>query len=84
MTLAVLGYYGGRLIIAVINYNGVIMRSNCFSGDVQFIEGGKEALEQLDKKVQELNKANQATMDPFWLKFIYFITPIIALAIVLL
>jgi len=51
MTSAVPGYRGGRLIIAVINYNGAIIRSNCFSGNIQFMEGRKEALEQLDKEV---------------------------------
>ena len=45
MTLVVPGYCGGRLIIVEINYNGASMRSNCFSGNIQFIKGGKEALE---------------------------------------
>ena len=32
--------------------------SNCLSGNIKFIEGGKEALEQLDKEIWELNNAN--------------------------
>ena len=84
MTLTVPCYCGGRLIIAEINYNGVSIRSNCFSGNVQFIEGGKEALEQLDKEVQELDETNWAAVDPFWLRFVYFAAPIIVLALVVL
>jgi len=28
-----------------LNYNGEAIISNCLFGDIQFIEGGKEALE---------------------------------------
>ena len=41
-----------------LNYNREAIISNCLSGDIQFIEGRKEALEQLNKEVKELNKAN--------------------------
>jgi len=51
MFSAVPGYRGGIIVITELNYNGVSITSNCFSGDIQFIEGGKEALEQLDKEV---------------------------------
>ena len=84
MTLVVPGYHSGRLIIVVIDHNRAIMRSNCFFSNIQFIKGGKEALEQLDKEVQELNKANWAITNPFWLRFMYFVAPIIVLALVVL
>jgi len=45
MSLAVPGYHGGILAITELNYNRAAIISNCFSGDIQFIEGGKEALE---------------------------------------
>ena len=39
------GYRGGILAITALNYNREAIISNCLSGDIKFIEGGKEALE---------------------------------------
>ena len=61
MSLAVPGYYSGILAITALNYNKEAIISNCLSGDIQFIKGGKKALEQLNKEVKELNKTNWAT-----------------------
>jgi hypothetical protein len=52
------GYRGGTLAIMALDYNREAIISNCLSGDIKFIEGGKEALEQLDKEIRELNNAN--------------------------
>jgi len=51
ISLAVPGYRGGILAIIALNYNGEAMTPNCLFGDIQFIEGKKEALKQLDKVV---------------------------------
>jgi len=51
MSLAVPGYRSGTLAITELDYNRVAIMSNCFSGDIQFIKGRKEALEQLDKEI---------------------------------
>ena len=51
ISLAIPGYYSGILAIMVLNYNREAIISNCLSGDIKFIEGGKEALEQLDKEI---------------------------------
>ena len=48
---AVLGYCGGILAITALNYNGEVIIFNCLFGNMWFIKGKKEALEQLDKKV---------------------------------
>jgi len=48
---AVPGYCGGTLAITALDYNREAIMSNCLSGDIRFMEGGKEALEQLDKEV---------------------------------
>jgi len=39
------GYRSGILAITVLDYNGEAIMSNYLSGDIQFIKGGKEALE---------------------------------------
>ena len=52
------GYCGSTLAIIALNYNGEAIISNCLSSDIKFIEGRKEALEQLDKEIRELNNAN--------------------------
>ena len=59
------------------------MRSNCFSGNIQFIKGRKEALEQLDKEVKKLNNANWATAPPFLVRLAHFTALILAIALVL-
>ena len=41
-------YYGSRVILAELKYKGVLTRSRAYSGNIAFIEGGKEALEQLE------------------------------------
>jgi hypothetical protein len=51
MSLTVPGYCGDILAITQLNYDGVAMTSNCFSGDIQFIKSGTEALKRLDKEV---------------------------------
>jgi len=38
------GYHGGTLAITALNYNREAIISNCLSGNIRFIEGGKEAL----------------------------------------
>jgi len=38
-------YYSGRVILAELKYKGALTRSRAYSGDIAFIEGGKEALE---------------------------------------
>ena len=58
--------------------------SNCLSGNIRFMEGRKEALEQLDKEVQELNKANWATRPSLMVKLVSQALPILIAAIVLL
>jgi len=45
ISLAVPGYRGGILAITALNYNGEVIISNYLSGNIRFIEGGKEALE---------------------------------------
>ena len=45
------GYRGGTLAITALNYNGEAIMSNYLSGDIRFIEGGKEALKNLNKEV---------------------------------
>jgi len=57
--------------------------SNCLSGDIRFMEGGKEALEQLDKEVQELDKANWAAGPSLAVKLVSWALPMLAAAIVL-
>jgi len=51
ISLAISGYRGGTLAIMALNYNGEVIMSNCLSSDIRFMEGGKEALEQLDKEI---------------------------------
>ena len=51
ISLAVPGYRGSTLAITALNYNREATMSNCLSGDIWFIKGRKEALEQLDKGV---------------------------------
>ena len=58
--------------------------SNCFSGDIQFMEGRKEALKQLDKDVQELNKANWAAGPPLIIKIVSWALLMLAAAVALL
>ena len=41
-------YYSGRVILAEFKYKGALTRSRAYSGDIAFIEGRKEALEQLE------------------------------------
>jgi hypothetical protein len=47
------------------------------------MEGRKEALEQLDKEVKELNKANWAAAPYFLVRLAYFTAPMLAVALVL-
>ena len=49
-----------------------------------FMEGGKEALEQLDEEVKELNKANWAAAPYFLVRLTYFAAPMLVVALVLL
>ena len=77
------GYRGGTLAIMALDYNREAIISNCLSGDIQFIEGGKKALEQLDKEVQELNKANQDTAPHAILKLAFWAALIVTIALVL-
>ena len=78
------GYYSSILAITALNYNREAIISNCLSSNIQFIEGGKEALEQLDKEVQELNKANWDTAPYAILRFAFQATLIVVIALVLL
>jgi hypothetical protein len=41
-------YYSSRVILAELKYKGALTRSRVYSGNIAFIEGGKEALEQLE------------------------------------
>ena len=52
------GYRSSILAITALNYNREAIISNCLSSNIKFIGGGKEALEQLDKEIRELNNAN--------------------------
>ena len=45
------GYRSSILAITALNYNGEVIMSNCLSSNIKFIEGGREALEQLDKEI---------------------------------
>ena len=78
------GYYSGILAIMALNYNREAIISNCLSSDIQFIEGRKEALEQLDKEVRELNKANQDAVPYAILRFAFQAALIAVIALVLL
>ena len=64
-------YRSGRVILAELKYKGALIRSRAYSSDIAFIEGRKEALEQLEIYIQELNKATWATTPPFAFRFIY-------------
>ena len=72
------GYRSGILAITVLNYNREAIISNCLSGNIKFIEGRKEALEQLDKEIWELNNTNQTA------RLVSQALPILAAAIALL
>ena len=41
-------YHSSRVILAELKHKGALMRSRAYSGDIAFIKGGKEALEQLE------------------------------------
>jgi hypothetical protein len=41
-------YYSSRVILAELKHKGALTRSRAYSGDIAFIKGGKEALEQLE------------------------------------
>ena len=45
LTLSGPDYCGGRVIIAEFEYEGKLRRCSGFSSNIEFIEGGKEALE---------------------------------------
>ncbi|OCL11878.1 hypothetical protein AOQ84DRAFT_422051 [Glonium stellatum] len=80
---AVPGYRGGTLAITALDYNGEAIISNCLSGDIQFMEGGKEALEQLNKEVKELDEANWAAGPSLMAQLVSWTLPMLAVAIVL-
>ena len=78
------GYHSGILAITALNYNREAIISNYLFGDIQFIKGRKEALKQLDKEVQELNKANQDATPYTILRLTFWATPIVTIALVFL
>ena len=50
-------YCGGKVILAELEHKGALTRSRAYSGDIAFMESRKEALEQLEIHMQELDKA---------------------------
>ena len=76
-------YRGGRVILAELKHKGALTRSRAYSGDIAFIEGGKEALEQLEIHMQELDKATWDTAPPFAFRFIYWAVPMLIAAMAL-
>jgi len=48
------------------------------------MESGKEALEQLDEEVKELDEANWAAVPHFLVRLVYFAAPMLVVALVLL
>ena len=71
------------MIITKLNYNRALITSNCFSSNIQFIEGGKEVLEQLDKEVYKLNATNWATGPSLVIKLLSWTLPMLVAAIAL-